>query len=57
MLVAGKAHEASTITFGEAKEGAMKAHNLSSQVMINTIHTQKEKKQDAKLVVLARTLA
>jgi hypothetical protein len=30
MLVAGKAHKASTITFGEAKEGAMEAHNFLS---------------------------
>jgi hypothetical protein len=57
MLVAGKAHKASTITFREAKEGAMEAHIFSFQTSITTIHTQNKKKQDAKLVVLARTLA
>jgi hypothetical protein len=58
MLVAGKAHKkASAITFGEAKEGAMEAHNFSLQALITTIHTQNEMKQDTKLVALARTLA
>ncbi len=50
MLVAGKAHKASTITFEEAKKGAMEAHNFLSQALITTIHTQNKKKQDAKLV-------
>ncbi len=44
MLVAGKAHEASAITFGEGKEGAVEAHNFSSQALITTIHTQNKKK-------------
>jgi hypothetical protein len=44
MLVAGKAHKASAITFGEAKEGAMEAHNFLSQVLITTIHTQNKNK-------------
>jgi hypothetical protein len=30
MLVARRAHKASAITFGEAKEGAVEAHNFSS---------------------------
>ncbi len=50
MLVAGKAHKASAITFAEAKEGAMEAHNFSLQALITTIHTQNKKKQDAKSV-------
>jgi hypothetical protein len=57
MLVAGKAHKASAVTFGEAKEGAMEAYNFSLHASITTIHTQNEKKRDAKLVALARTLA
>ena len=57
MLVPGKAHKASTITFGEAKEGAMEAHNFSMQALITTIHAQNKKKQDAKLVALARNLS
>jgi hypothetical protein len=57
MLVAGKAHKASTITFREAKEGAMGAHNFLSQVSTTTIHTQNKKKRDAKLVASERTLA
>ncbi len=57
MLVAGKAHKVSTITFGEAKEGAMGAHNFSLQTSITIVHTQNKKKQDAKLVASARTLA
>jgi hypothetical protein len=56
MLVAEKAHEASAITFREAKEGAVEAHNFSLQALITTIHTQNKKKQDAKLVALAKTL-
>jgi hypothetical protein len=56
MLVAGNAHKASAITFGEAKEGAIEAHNFSLQALITTIHTQNEKKQDTKLVASSRTL-
>jgi hypothetical protein len=58
MLVAGRAHKAFTIIFGEAKEGAMEAHNFSLQASITTIHMQNEKKQDATSVASAtRTLA
>jgi hypothetical protein len=53
MLVAGKVHKASAITFGEAKEGAMEAQNFSLQVLITTIHTQNKKKRDTKSVALA----
>jgi hypothetical protein len=56
-LVAGMAYKASAITFGEAKEGAMEAHNFSLQASITTIHMQNEKKQDATSVASARTLA
>ncbi len=49
-------HEASAITFGEAKEGAVKAHNFSLQASITTIHTRNQKKLDAALVASAKTL-
>jgi hypothetical protein len=55
-LVAGKAHEATAITFGKAKEGAVEAHNFSSQASITTIHTHNRKKRDAVLVATSRTL-
>jgi hypothetical protein len=35
----------------------MEAHNFLLQALITTIHTKNEKKQDTKLVALARTLA
>jgi hypothetical protein len=57
MLVARNAHEASAITFGEAKEGAVEAHNFSLQALITTTHTYNERKRDATLVTVARTLA
>ncbi len=44
VTVTGKAHKASAITFREAMEGAMEAHNFSLQASITTIHTQSEKK-------------
>ncbi len=37
-MVAGKAHKASAITYGEAKEGVMEAHNFLSTALITTIH-------------------
>jgi hypothetical protein len=49
-MVAGKAHKESAITYGEAKEGAMEAHNFSSTASITTIHSKNEKKRDAKSV-------
>jgi hypothetical protein len=39
-MVAGKAHEASAITYGEAKEGALEAHNFSSSASITTTHSR-----------------
>jgi hypothetical protein len=56
-MVAGKAHKASAITYGEAKEGAMEAHNFLSTASITTIHSKNEKKRDAKSVASEKTLA
>jgi hypothetical protein len=38
--IAGKGHDASEIMFGEAKEGAVEAHNFSSSMSITTIHSK-----------------
>ncbi len=57
MLVAGKAHEASAITYGEAKEGAIEAHNFSSNASLTTIHSSNKRKSDAKSVASSKTLA
>jgi hypothetical protein len=45
-LVAGKAHEASAITYGEAKEGAVVAHSFSSKASVTTIHSSNKRKRD-----------
>jgi hypothetical protein len=57
VLVAGKAHKASAITYGEAKEEAVKAHNFSSKASVTTIHLSNKRKRDAKSVATAKTLA
>jgi hypothetical protein len=57
VLVAGKAHKASAITYGEAKEGAVEAHNFSSKASVTTIHSSSKRKRDAKSVATAKTLA
>jgi len=36
--IVGKGHDTSKIMFGEAKEGAVEAHNFSSSMSITTIH-------------------
>jgi hypothetical protein len=56
-MVAGKAHEASVITYWEAREGAMEAHNFSLSASITTTHSRNEKKRDAKSVASEKTLA
>jgi hypothetical protein len=56
-LVVGKAHEASAITYGEAKEGAVEAHNFSSTASVTTIHSSNKGKRDAKSVASSKTLA
>jgi hypothetical protein len=57
VMVAGKAHKASVITYGEAREGAMEAHNFSPSASITTTHSRNEKKQDVKSVTSEKTLA
>jgi hypothetical protein len=57
VLVAGKAHKASAIIYGEAKEGAVEAHNFSSKASVTTIHSSNKRKRDAKSVGTAKTLA
>jgi hypothetical protein len=44
VMVAGEAHKASAITYGEAREGAMEAHNFSSSASITTTHSRNKKK-------------
>jgi hypothetical protein len=56
-MVAGKAHEASAITYGEAREGLMEAHNFLSAALITSIHTRNKMKRDASLVATAKSLA
>jgi hypothetical protein len=53
--IAGKGHDASKIMFGEAKEGAVKAHNFSSSMSITSIHSKNV--NDSKSVASQKTLA
>ncbi len=57
VLVAGKAQEASAIIYGEAKEGAVEAHNFSSKASVTTIHSSNKRMRDAKTVASAKMLA
>jgi hypothetical protein len=43
-MVSGWAQEASVITFGEAKEGLVEAHNFSSKALITLTHSKNKKK-------------
>jgi hypothetical protein len=52
--IAGKGHDASKIMFGEAKEGAVEAHNFSSSISITTIHSKNV--NDSKSVASQKTL-
>ena len=54
-VIVGKGHNASEIMFGEAKEGAVEAHNFSSSMSITTIHSKNE--NDSKSVVSQKMLA
>jgi hypothetical protein len=53
--IAGKGHDASKKMFGEAKEGAVEAHNFSSSISITTIHSKNV--NDSKSVASQKTLA
>ncbi len=57
MMVLERAHKASGITFGEAKEGSMEAHNFSLMLLVTLTHSQNEKKQEAKTVASVKSLA
>jgi hypothetical protein len=56
VLVAGKVHKASAITYGEGKEGTVEAHNFSSIASVTTFHLSNERKRNATSVASARTL-
>jgi hypothetical protein len=47
----------SAITFGEAKEGSMEAHNFLSTASITSTHTRNKKKRDASSMAMAESLA
>ncbi len=53
--IAGKGYDASDIMFGEAKEGAVEAHNFSSSISITTIHSKNV--NNSKSVASQKTLA
>jgi hypothetical protein len=52
---ASKGYDASAIMFGEAKEGAVKAHNFSSSASITMIHSKNM--SDSRSVATEKTLA
>jgi hypothetical protein len=52
---ASKGHDASEIMFGEAKEGAVEAHNFSSSASITTIHSKNV--DDSRSAATQNTLA
>jgi hypothetical protein len=56
--IVGKGHDASKIMFGEAKEGAMEAHNFSSSMSIITIHSKNvcDRKSVASQKMLAKSV-
>ncbi len=56
MMVLGRAHEASAITFGEAEEGSMEAHNFSLVASVTSTHSVNEKKRDTKTVASVKSL-
>ncbi len=57
LSIAGKSHNASAISFGEATEGAVEAHKFSVLASVTTTHSCNKKKRDAELVVTKQTLA
>jgi hypothetical protein len=57
-MVSGRAHKASAITFNEAREGSMEAHNFSSMAsLVTSTHWQNKKTQEAKTVASVKSLA
>jgi hypothetical protein len=57
MLIVGRAHNVSVITFGEAKEGSMEAYNFSLVQSVTSTHLVNKKKKDAKTVASVKSLA
>jgi hypothetical protein len=55
-MVAGRVHDASAITFGEAKEGSMEAYNFSFVQLVTSMHSVNEKKKDARQLRQSRVL-
>ncbi len=56
-MVSGRAHNASAITFGEAKEESMEAYNFSLVQLVTSTHSVDEKKKDARSVASGKSLA
>jgi hypothetical protein len=56
-MVAGRVHNASAKTFGEAKEGSMEAYNFSLVQLVTSMHLVNEKKKNAKTVASVKSLA
>jgi hypothetical protein len=56
-MVSGQATKASTITFGEAIEGSMEAHNFSLMALVTLTNSQNEKAQESKTVASVKSLA
>ncbi len=56
-MAIGKIHDASAITFGEAKEGSMEAYNFSSVQSVTLTDSTNEKKKAAKTNALVMSLA
>jgi hypothetical protein len=56
-MVTGKAHDASAITFGKAKEGSMEAYNFSLVQSVTSTHLVTRSKKAAKTDALVKSLA
>jgi len=59
--MASTGHDAAAITFGEAKDGAIEAHNFSSDLSLTSLHTAKKRGQtvgrsSAKNITLAQSV-
>jgi hypothetical protein len=57
LSIAGKSHDASAISSGEATERAVESHNFYALASVTTTHLCNKKKRNAELVVTKQTLA
>jgi hypothetical protein len=57
VIIIGRTHEASAISFGKAQERLMEAYNFSSEQSVTSTHTINQKKKKANTDVLVRSLA